>query len=138
MPIADMIRNNSFCVLATCADNKPHCSLMSYAASEDGSRLFMITRADTKKFRNLSMNRNVSALIDTRTAGDRNLSSAIRALTISGKIAIITDDVLKLQARQRLFHRHPDLEDFFGNQDPILLNLEIESVQVFEGLEQIE
>jgi general stress protein 26 len=111
---------------------------MSYAASEDGSRLFMITRADTKKFRNLSMNRNVSALIDTRTAGDRNLSSAIRALTISGKIAIITDDVLKLQARQRLFHRHPDLEDFFGNQDPILLNLEIESVQVFEGLEQIE
>ena len=61
-----LVRNKDVCVLATVTKNVPHCSLMSYVADRDCREIYMMTKRGTKKYRNLSANRTVSLLIDTR------------------------------------------------------------------------
>jgi len=131
----DLIRNNSFCVLATCFEDKPHCSLMSYATDSDCRELFMITQSDTRKFWNLSRNPTVSVLIDSRSTKLEN-PQAIQALTLGGKIYQVTDPEQKERARQLLREAHPELNDLTLNADVMLLRMQIETSQLFEGLKK--
>ncbi len=47
--ISDLIQANHVCVLATVADGKPHCALMTYIAAPDSREIYMLTQRDTKK-----------------------------------------------------------------------------------------
>ncbi len=109
MTVRDLIRKGSFCVLATSFGDRPHCSLMSYAADETGRRLYMMTRSDTLKYRNLVANPSVSLLIDTRQERGYRQSTDIQALTLWGTIRVIDDGEEQRAARQRLVAAHPDI-----------------------------
>jgi nitroimidazol reductase NimA-like FMN-containing flavoprotein (pyridoxamine 5'-phosphate oxidase superfamily) len=125
--IKDLIHNNAFCVLATCFEDKPHCSLMSYAADADCRELYMITLSDTRKFRNISMNPMVSLLIDSRADRASGETHTIQALTLGGRIQSVTDPDKKEQARQILLKAHPELKDFTGDAEAVFLCMQIES-----------
>ena len=138
MLIKDIIRYGAFCVLATSSNDRPHCSLMSYATDDECCKIFMMTLSDTQKFRNLTLNPNVSLLIDTRSEKTYHTASTVRALTVGGKIRAIDDADGKAQARQRLVEAHPDLRELAASSNAVLLCLEIESVQLFEGLKRVD
>ena len=137
MTVREFIRKGSFCALATSSGDRPHCSLMSYAADETGSRLFMITRSDTLKFRNLLANPSVSLLIDTRQEQGCCASTSIQALTIWGTIRVITEREEQHEARQRLIATHPDIRVLTDIPEAMFLCVELESAQLFEGLQHI-
>ncbi len=105
--IQEMIAANRFCVLATVSEGTPHCSLMFYAASDDGREIYMATPRNTRKYRNLVANPSVSLLIDTRHATDQGLTGPTRALTITGVLDLILfdlfDKVLLLAGRSIWF-----------------------------------
>ena len=51
--IRELIQSGKTCVLATVSEGQPHCSLMSYAADENGREIYMATLSNTKKYKNL-------------------------------------------------------------------------------------
>jgi nitroimidazol reductase NimA-like FMN-containing flavoprotein (pyridoxamine 5'-phosphate oxidase superfamily) len=121
----------SICVLATISGNKPYCSLMAYATDESGTEIYMATQRATQKFRNLTENRAVSLLIDTRETLPR---SQARALTVEGTCAPIEDDSKKKFARNRLLSMHPHLNDFLLHSDSEILCVTIHSFLLLKGL----
>jgi nitroimidazol reductase NimA-like FMN-containing flavoprotein (pyridoxamine 5'-phosphate oxidase superfamily) len=131
--IRDIIRENSFCVLATCSEDKPHCSLMSYAADDGCREIYMITLSDTQKFRNISMNPTVSLLIDSRT----DPTHTVQALTLGGKIQSVTDPDKKERIGRILLEVRPELKELIESSEAIFLSMQIESTQLFEGQKRV-
>lgn len=131
--IEELIRKKDICVLATVSDDKPHCSLMAYATDSGCREFYMATRRETKKFRNLSGNPNVSLLIDTREENmgpDRNNASA---LTVSGRVEEIREQEKKMETCLLLLGKHPRMEQFLNQEDLAVLCVKAESFLLLKG-----
>lgn len=131
--ITRLIAEQDICVLATVFENRPHCSLMAYVASTDGRRIHMVTSRSTKKYSNLMRNTSVSLLIDDRTASGRETTSA---LTLAGTCAPMAEGEAREQARQAIAGRHPHLSKFVDHPDVDILEVEVESVLLLQGLSE--
>jgi len=129
--IKDLIQSNDVCVLATVSGRDPHCSLMSYAASDDCRELYMVTQANTKKYRNLTENPSVSLLVDSRRTAPHNQA---KALTITGTIAGVADAGRKEELKRRLLVRHPHLKGFFEQSDAEVVVVKVTAFQLLDGL----
>jgi len=129
--IMKLIEENKVCVLATVSGGAPHCSLMSYAAGDGCRELYMATLQDTKKYRNLVANSQVSLLIDTR---DSDAKDRTRALTITGVFQDAGDDCRQEQIRKALIARHPELKDFFNNPEARVIVIKATALQLLDGV----
>lgn len=127
-----LVKEKGICVMATLGGGKPHCSLMAYAANDEGTEIYMATLRSTKKFRNLTENPAVSILIDTREEASHR--GGARALTIEGVLVRPEDDRQKRSARDRLLLTHPHLEEFVTNSDCEILCVKIQSFLLLKGL----
>ena len=134
--IKALIRENGTCVMATVFNDKPHCSLMSYATDDECHEIYMITRRETKKYRNLLQNPSVSLLIDTRaeSAAGRHTGVAM-ALTINGVFEKISDTAKRELALTQLQERHPELRAFIDNSGAELIVVRCLSFQLLECLQ---
>jgi nitroimidazol reductase NimA-like FMN-containing flavoprotein (pyridoxamine 5'-phosphate oxidase superfamily) len=129
----NVIRMEEMCVLATAADDVPHCSLMAYIAAEDCSKIYMITHKNTKKYRNLDINPLVSLLIDTRSSFSAKPRSGIKALTINGSGTTVRDKDVAAGLRQQFVERHGHLSDFAGHDDAVVIEVTVRSLQLLRG-----
>ncbi len=132
--IIAMIKNHDICVLATVAGAEPHCSLMSYAVSEDGREIYMATHKNTKKARNISDIPDVSLLIDSREADRGESRSRVQALTIAGVMEKAALGEKSGVIRTRLLERHPHLADFLAHPDTEFLVFRAKKYQLLEGI----
>jgi nitroimidazol reductase NimA-like FMN-containing flavoprotein (pyridoxamine 5'-phosphate oxidase superfamily) len=132
--LADMqklIREKNVCVLATISEGKPYCSLMAYAADEEGREIYLATLRDTRKFRNLMANAAVSLLIDSRETIPR---TEAQALTAEGVCAPIEDPGRRAIARERLLAANPHLESFLDDPRCALVCVRLTSLLLLKGL----
>jgi nitroimidazol reductase NimA-like FMN-containing flavoprotein (pyridoxamine 5'-phosphate oxidase superfamily) len=132
--IRKLMKAGRTCVLATVSGKEPHCSLMSYATDDDCCEIYMATRKDTKKYRNLVANPSVSLLIDSRETGGKNRKSLTRALTVTGTIQGGVDEQKRKAVRERLFKRHPDLIEFFDDSSAEIIVVQIKALQLLDGI----
>lgn len=126
----DLARHHSLCVLATSAGDQPYCSLMAYVANDACSELYMVTQRSTRKFRNILANPSVSLMIDTRHEVPRH---QVRALTIEGSCAPVTDPVEDERIRIRLLATHPQLSQLLSRGDCALLRITITAFLLLKG-----
>ncbi len=129
--IFDMIASNRFCVLATAAGDAPHCSLMSYACSDDGRELCMATRKSTKKYDNLKKNPTVSLLVDSRQTEN---ARPLRALTMTGTYLGAYPASERADLRKRLIERHPELGSFIDDARTEIVVIKIRALQLLDGV----
>jgi general stress protein 26 len=129
-----LVKDKDVCVLATVLDNVPHCSLMSYVPDRDCREIYMITRKGTKKFRNLSANRTVSLLIDSREEDCGADRARIKALTVSGVFSTIGDKAKRELIRQKLLKKHPQLNPFAEDPDAEVFAVKVKSFQLLDGV----
>jgi nitroimidazol reductase NimA-like FMN-containing flavoprotein (pyridoxamine 5'-phosphate oxidase superfamily) len=132
--IEKIIKRNNICVLATVADGKPHCSLMSYVTDDDCREFYMITLPATKKYRNLEGNSAVSLLIDTREDDPNRSRRDIRALTVSGVFRSIDDKGEEAAVLQKLLQRHPHLKEFAESGEAKVFAVRVTLFQLLEGV----
>ncbi len=125
-----LVMDEKYCVLATAMDNKPYCSLMAYAVEDDCSKIYMVTKKDSEKYKNLKSNKIVSILIDTRAS---TKEKAARALTITGFFSKINDEKLRSSVIDKLRSRHPELEIFLNNESARIFAVEIKSFLLLDG-----
>jgi nitroimidazol reductase NimA-like FMN-containing flavoprotein (pyridoxamine 5'-phosphate oxidase superfamily) len=128
-----LVTGKNICVLATLAGSRPYCSLMAYAANDDGSEIYMATHRSTQKFRNVCENSAVSLMIDTREKAPR---AQIQALTVEGTCVPIEDAAKREFVRARLLSAHPHLEEFLAHIDNQLLCVKIRSLLLLKGISE--
>ncbi|MGQ9485492.1 MAG: pyridoxamine 5'-phosphate oxidase family protein [Desulfosoma sp.] len=129
-----LLTSHDMCVLATCRDHKPHCSLMAYVTDDHGLTLYMVTRRDTTKYRNIVDNGHVSLLVDTRQgAGDR---PSIRSLTVEGWAAPLMDGARDVEMRRRLQERHPQIQGLLDHPQSTLIEVTVRAFLLLEGPEK--
>jgi len=131
--IKEMIRENSMCVLATCYDNKPHCSLMAYWADRQAECIYMVTRKDTNKYKNLLKNPRVSLLIDTRAGKGPEERAAVQALTIAGTCAPVREQREKGSVGRQLVNQHPHLKELAEHPDADIICVQLDSFLLLDG-----
>jgi len=129
--IKAILGENSLGVLATCSENRPHCSLMAYIYDIREDILYMMTLRTTQKFRNISRNPWVSVLVDTRShsSGRDN----IQALTVSGYCSPLTDAQIRLDIFSRMVDRHPHLQDLSNHADLEVLTIHATAFLLMDG-----
>jgi len=96
----------------------------------------MVTKKNTRKYRNLLENPSVSILIDDREdhrgAGRPNA----KAMTISGTFQTIEDESKKKKAGIMLQKRNPHLSVFFDDPDTEVLCVRVSSFLLLDGLKE--
>ena len=129
--IKAVLGENSLCVLATCSENRPHCSLMAYIYDIRENILYMMTLRTTQKYRNIRLNPRVSVLVDTRThaSGRDN----IQALTVSGYCSLLADIQIRPGILSRMVDRHPHLQDLSNHADIEVLAIHSTALLLMDG-----
>lgn len=129
-----LLKENHLCVLATSAENIPHCSLMTYVTNEAGDRVYMMTRRGSKKYTSLAANPQVSLLIDTRSAGDAAGGEGLKALTVSGDYSPIHDEAERQRVLRLLVENHPNLRELAAQPDAEPLAITVRSFLLLDGV----
>jgi len=108
---------------------------MSYVTDAECREIYMVTHRETKKYRNLQKNPDVSLLIDSRS-GNVNGSPGdhISALTINGTFQKIEDDAKRERVRAILLDRHPVLREFLTDPGAEIIAIRCRSFQLLEGI----
>jgi len=129
--IKAMLEENSLCVLATCSENRPHCSLMAYIYDVRENVLYMMTLKTTQKYRNIRHNPRVSVLVDTRSR--HSGSEKNQALTISATCSLSAGAEIHSDILSRIVQKHPHLQDLAGIPDIEVLALHPTSFLLMDG-----
>ncbi len=120
--IKNITDTSSLAVLATERCGLPHTSLTGYLLSKDFKCLYFFTPKNTKKYKNIEFNPNVSIIIDNRdTKIDKK--SSINAVTIIGKASIIEKPTKNLI--YKFLIKNPELEEFTKPDLNVLLKVKI-------------
>lgn len=125
-----LVLEEKYCVLATAIDNKPYCSLMAYAVKDDCSKIYMVTKKDSEKYKNLKSNKLVSVLIDTRAS---TIGKPAKALTITGSYSMINDENILAIVKNKLRKRHPELGVFLNDKSSCVFEVVIETFLLLDG-----
>jgi len=116
--LKELIRNQYFAVLSTLGEGLPYSNLVSFAITDDLRSLLFVTDRNTRKFRNLQENNNISLLIDNRTNQPSDISQAI-AVTVIGTAHEEED---KRNSLKDIFlARHPQLRRFVDNPNNAMI-----------------
>jgi nitroimidazol reductase NimA-like FMN-containing flavoprotein (pyridoxamine 5'-phosphate oxidase superfamily) len=116
--LREVLGTQYFAVLNTLGEGLPYSNLVSFAISDDLRTLVFITARNTRKFRNIQENNNVSLLIDNRTNQPSDISQAI-AITIIGTAYEERDK--KNSLKDIFLSRHPQLRQFVDNPNNAMI-----------------
>jgi nitroimidazol reductase NimA-like FMN-containing flavoprotein (pyridoxamine 5'-phosphate oxidase superfamily) len=112
--LREVVSTQYFAVLNTIGQGLPYSNLVSFAATDDLRSLVFVTGRNTRKYRNIQDNHNISLLIDNRTNKPSDTSRAI-AIAIIGTAREEIDNKSPLQ--DILLARHPQLRHFVEAPD---------------------
>jgi nitroimidazol reductase NimA-like FMN-containing flavoprotein (pyridoxamine 5'-phosphate oxidase superfamily) len=129
-----LVKQKDICVLATVSGDKPYCSLMAYVTDEDCRKIYMATRKQTSKYKNLLYNPSVSLLIDTREEHLGSRRNEAKALSVTGVYESIEDAEKEAFFRARLLERHPHMREFMDDPDTELFCIRMKSFLLLDGL----
>ena len=65
--IKDLLKTEKLCAMATCQEDHPYLSLMNFTFDEEENIVILSSRRDSKKFKNIQNNKNVSLLLFSKT-----------------------------------------------------------------------
>lgn len=132
--IRDLVRNKDICVLATARGNAPHCSLMAYVANEDCTEIYLVTSRNTRKYRNITQNPQVSLLMDTREEHGGSRRSEAKALTVTGIVENIEDPERREAAKARILERHPHVKPLLDDPEAEPFCVRVRAFLLLDGL----
>jgi heme iron utilization protein len=134
--LREVIGTQYFAVLNTVGQGLPHSNLVSFAATDDLRSVVFVTGRNTRKYRNIQDNAQISLLIDNRTNKPSDTSRAT-AITAVGTAREATDDRSRLQAI--FLARHPQLRHFVEAPDSAIMLLTVREyvVAAFDTVQSV-
>ncbi|NDY57986.1 pyridoxamine 5'-phosphate oxidase family protein [Desulfovibrio sulfodismutans] len=119
-------------VLATADAAAPHCSLMAYVMTPDG-HICMATLPDTRKWRNVLGNPEVSLLVDNRELLPALGRESLTAVTVTGRHTPFPDPAEDDAAKRLLAERHGHLGGILTRPEARIIRIRPTAYQLVEG-----
>jgi nitroimidazol reductase NimA-like FMN-containing flavoprotein (pyridoxamine 5'-phosphate oxidase superfamily) len=116
--LREVLGTQYFAVLNTLGRGLPYSNLVSFAVTDDLRSLVFVTGRNTRKYRNMQENHNISLLIDSRTNTPADTARAV-AITAVGTAREETDNKSTLQ--DIFLARHPQLRHFVEAPDSAII-----------------
>ena len=132
--LKEVIGTQYFAVLNSSGNGLPYSNLVSFAIGEDLRSLIFVTDRNTRKYKNIQENGNISLLIDNRTNQPSDVSQAI-AITVIGTAREETENRSILQAV--FLARHPHLQQFADNSNNAVILVTI-SEYIIAGFDRTQ
>ncbi|WP_419781703.1 pyridoxamine 5'-phosphate oxidase family protein [Maridesulfovibrio sp.] len=129
----DLINSCNILVLATQGGDGVHTSLMAYAASDDGSEIYMVSSRNSRKWQNITRNRQVSLLIDNREDKLDNKRHEIKALTVKGSFVPLDTPAERSAVLDRIAEAVPAIASEFSGDDSAIIRIKTESLLLLDG-----
>lgn len=116
--LREVVSTQYFAVLNTIGHGLPYSNLVSFAATDDLRSLVFVTGRNTRKYRNVQDNHNISLLIDNRTNKPSDTSQAVAIAAIG----IAREEIDNRSLLRDIFlARHPQLRHFVEAPDNALM-----------------
>lgn len=131
-----MLKNESFGVLATNAKNESYTSLISFVTNEEATFLAFSTPIDTRKYRMIENDGNVSLLIDNRSANLDDINN-IAAITVIGKARILKEMDERKKWSEILIGKHNYLDDFICADTSAIILVEITNYHYVSSFQEV-
>ena len=131
--IKRLIKEKDVCVLATVSEGSPHCSLMNYVVDDHCKEFYMVTKKNTRKYKNFTENKSVSILVDTREEYTGPSRAHAKAITVTGVFEKMEDEK-KAIVKLKLLQRHPYMNEFIESKDSEIFCVKISSFLLLSGL----
>jgi uncharacterized pyridoxamine 5'-phosphate oxidase family protein len=116
--LKEVIGTQYFAVLNSVGKGQPYSNLVSFVITDDLKSLVFVTDRNTRKYRNIKENNNISLLIDNRTNQPSDVTQAI-AITVIGTAREELDNKSSLQTI--FITKHPQLQQFIDNLNSALI-----------------
>jgi len=130
--IEAILNTNYLCVLCTEHEGNPYCSLMTFTLGKDNKTLYMVAIADSKKYKNIALNPNVSILMDNRQSLGKTSKNEIISITFEGYYEAV-DQEKSEEGKKILLEKHPDLYEIIQNPKCVLLSIRLKSYKLLMG-----
>lgn len=130
--VEKIIQENTLCVLCTETNGSPYCSLMTYILMDNLDTLYMISTRESRKYKNLLTNPQVSILIDTRQNHDQATAQKIASVTFEGIFQPLKDSESQT-IRTSLTNSHPELEEFLKDPNCSIFSIQLKSFLLLDG-----
>ena len=134
--VEKMLNENQLCVLCTESQGMPHCSLMTYILDEGGKMLYLITSMNSRKYKNLLANKNVSVIIDSRQQLEVGSTHPITSVTFDGEFIEIEKSLLE-EMRTLFGANHPELEQILSQESCVIFSVRLKNYLLLNGPVQI-
>lgn len=118
-------RKQLHAVLATLSGRKPYTSLVAFALTPDTRNILFATPKKTQKYKNISINKNVSLLINTAKNTSKDYKNA-EAVTIQGRARSVRKGRERTELAGLLAEKHPHLKSFINSATTALVMVEAE------------
>lgn len=116
--LREVVSTQYFAVLNTIDHGLPYSNLVSFAATDDLRSLVFVTGRNTRKYRNVQDNHNISLLIDNRTNKPSDTSQAVAIAAIG----IAREEIDNRSLLRDIFlARHPQLRHFVEAPDNAIM-----------------
>ena len=132
--LEEVLNTQYFAVLNTLGEGLPHSNLVSFTETENLKALVFVTNRNTRKYKNIKENNNISLLIDNRTNHPSDVSQAI-AITAIGTACEEVENRSSLQAI--FLARHPQLKQFVDDQNNAIMLITV-SEYIIAGFDKIQ
>ena len=116
--LREVVGAQYFAVLNSIGEGLPYSNLVSFAVNDNLKSLVFFTDRNTRKYRNIKENGNISLLIDNRTNQPSDISKAI-AITVIGTAREELNNKSSLQAI--FLTKHQQLQQFVDDSNNAMI-----------------
>lgn len=131
-----LLGSQSFGVLATNAKNESYTSLISFVTDKSFSYLAFSTPIDTRKYRMIEQDENVSLLIDNRSDNLEDINKIV-AITAIGKARILKDKDERKKWSEILINKHKYLDEFICADTSAIIVVEIKNYHYVSSFQEV-
>lgn len=131
-----LLESQSFGVLATNAKNESYTSLISFVTDKSFTYLAFSTPIDTRKYRMIEQDENVSLLIDNRSANHEDINEIV-AITAIGKAQILKDQDQRKKWSEILIAKHSYLDEFICADTSAIILVKIENYHYVSSFQEV-
>jgi len=122
--------------LATSKSEKPHTSLVAFAATADLKAILFATTKSSRKYDYLKANERVSMLVDDRTNRITDFKGGT-AITVIGRAKELDAHGENIHLKLYI-EQHPYMEEFVESKDSSLFMVKVETYRVVTRFQQVD
>lgn len=133
--LAELLGAQGLAVLCTQGGGQPYASLVAVAETEDLADLYFATARATRKYANLTAERRVALLADSRSNRESDFREATAA-TATG-VAQEVEGAEREAGQALLLAKHPHLADFVSSPGCALFRVRVETYVVVQQFQRV-